>query len=564
MLQNLHVKNLALIDEAEVEFMPGLNILSGETGAGKSIIIGSMNLALGERVQKEMIRENAPYGLVELVFSIENEHQRKALEALEIYPEDDCVILSRKITNGRSVSRINAESVPVSKVREVASLLIDIHGQHEHQSLMVKKHHIEILDNYAKGKLQAEKEKLKKVFEQYKKLKTELENANLDSEERARELSFLEYEVKEIEEASLKIGEDEQLEQDYRKLMNGQKIMSALSGAYAKTADGYETAAEQISHALRELSSAAAYDEQVAGFENQLMEIDNLLNDFNRELSSYISDAQFDEAAFAEVEKRLDTVNHLKAKYGRTIEVILASCKEKKERIEKLADYDTYLEDLKKKFEKSKGEVEKQSKIVSDIRKKEAKVLTEAIRKELMELNFLDVAFSMKFEKMNHYTDNGYDDAEFLISTNPGEPQKSLEKIASGGEISRIMLAIKTVLADTDAIGTLIFDEIDTGISGRTAQMVSEKMNSLGQSHQIICITHLPQIAAMADSHYLIEKSVSNQTTISTIRMLNQKESIAELARMLGGVKITDTVLNSAKEMKELAAHTKKTSGEEN
>lgn len=563
MLQNLHVKNLALIDEAEVEFMPGLNIMSGETGAGKSIIIGSMNLALGEKVSKEMIRENAPFGLVELVFSIENEGQRKALEALEIYPEDDCVILSRKITNGRSVSRINSESVPVSKVREVAGLLIDIHGQHEHQSLLVKKHHIDILDNYAKGKLQVEKDKLKKAYEQYKKVKTELENASLDSEERARELSFLEYEVSEIEEAALSIGEDEQLEQDYRRLMNGQKIMAALNTAYAKTGDGYETAAEQISYALRELASASSYDEQVAEFENQLTEIENLLNDFNREIAAYISDTSFDEETFAEVEKRLDMVNHLKAKYGKTIEEVLASCRKKKERIEQLADYDTYLEGLKKNFADSEAEVEKYAKKVSAIRQKEAKILTEAIRQELMDLNFLDVSFSMKFEKLDHYTANGYDDAEFLISTNPGEPQKSLEKIASGGELSRIMLAIKSVLADTDAIGTLIFDEIDTGISGRTAQMVSEKMNVLGQSHQIICITHLPQIAAMADSHYLIEKSVNNQTTISTIRMLSQEESVTELARMLGGVKITDTVLDSAREMKELATNAKKSSGEE-
>ncbi len=555
MLQNLHVKNLALIDEAEVEFAPGLNIMTGETGAGKSIIIGSVSLALGGRVPKEMIRENAPFGLVELTFFIEDEQLKQALQKMDIYPEDDCLILSRKITNGRSISKINGESVPVSKVKEVAGLLIDIHGQHEHQSLMVKKNHLNILDGYAKNNLANEKVKLKKSFDIYKKLKAELEEAAMDSSEREREIAFLSFELKEIEEASLSPGEDETLEQDYRRLLNGQKIMEALTGAY-------ETATNQISHALKSLASISEYDEPIAGFFDQLTEIDNLLNDFNREVADYRSDTAFDEETFAEVENRLNVVNRFKSKYGNTIQEILNSAAEKRARLEKLSDYDAYLERLKSEFEKIKKEVERQSERVSKIRQKAALELTEAIRKELLDLNFPDISFSMKFEKMDSFTANGYDNAEFLISTNPGEPLKSLEKIASGGELSRIMLAIKTVLADVDAVGTLIFDEIDTGISGRTAQMVSEKMNALGRSHQIICITHLPQIAAMADSHYLIEKSVANQTTISTIRLLEQEESAGELARMLGGVKITDTVMKSAIEMKELAANTKKSLGE--
>lgn len=562
MLLNLHVKNLALIDEAEVEFTPGLNIMTGETGAGKSIIIGSINLALGGKLPKEMIRENAPFGLVELTFRIEDKRLKQRLLEMDISIEEDELILSRKIVNGRSVSKINGETVPVSKVKEAAQLLIDIHGQHEHQSLLVKKNHLNILDAYAKNRLQKEKEALKSVYEQYQKVKTELKEASLDTAERQRELSFLEYEIKELEEAQLIPGEDEQLEADYRRLLNGQKIMEAVSKAYEKTSEGFDSATEQISHALRELASVSEYDEPLAGFENQLMEIDNLLNDFNREMAEYKSDTVFDEETFAEVEKRLDLVNHLKAKYGNTIEEILNSLEEKKARAEKLSDYDTYLEQLKQEFSQKEKEVESYSGKLSEIRKAAAAKLTDAIKKELKDLNFPNVSFSMHFQKTDSYTANGYDDAEFLISANPGEPEKSLEKIASGGELSRIMLAIKTVLADTDAVGTLIFDEIDTGISGRTAQMVSEKMNVLGNSHQIMCITHLPQIAAMADSHYLIEKSVANETTISTIRPLDWEESVKELARMLGGVKITDTVLDNAKEMKELAANTKKSSGE--
>lgn len=563
MLQNLHVKNLALIDEEEVEFTPGLNIMTGETGAGKSIIIGSVNLALGGKLPKEMLRENASYALIELTFFVEDEQIVQTLKEMDIEMEDSYLVLSRKIINGRSVFKINAETVPAFKVKEVAQLLIDIHGQHEHQSLLLKKNHLNILDSYAKNNLQKEKETLKSLYETYKTRKQELEKASLDISEREREISFLEYEVKEIEEAKLIPGEDEQLEADYKRLANSQKIIGALTGAYHKTAEGFDSATEQMSHALKELSAVSEYDEQLGEFENQLMEIDNLLNDFNREIAEYISDTTFEEETFAEVEKRLDLINHLKSKYGRTIKEILDSCMIKKERLAKLCDYDRYLADLKSQFMKSKDALEEECEIVSTIRKEAAIKLTSAVKKELMDLNFLDVSFSMKFDKMEHFTANGYDEAEFMISTNPGEPEKSLEKIASGGELSRIMLAIKTVLADTDAIGALIFDEIDTGISGRTAQMVSEKMNALGRNHQIICITHLPQIAAMADSHYLIEKSVSNQTTISTIRPLNQKESVKELARMLGGVKITDTVLESAREMKELAGNTKKSLGEE-
>ena len=562
MLQNLHVKNLALIDEAEVEFTPGLNIMTGETGAGKSIIIGSINLALGGKLPKEMIRENAPYGLVELTFKVENEQLKQALGAMDIFPEDDSLILSRKIVNGRSVLRINAETVPISKVKEVASLFIDIHGQHEHQSLLVKKNHLNILDSYAKNRILKTKEKLKSSYESYKKAKDKLESASLNASEREREISFLEYEVNEIEEAHLICGEDEQLELEYRRLLHGQKILEAVSLAYEKTSEGFDSATNQISYALKQISSVSEYDEPLTGFENQLIEIDSLLNDFNRELADYISDTSFDEETFAEVEHRLDEVNRLKAKYGKTIEEILTSLEEKKARLTELMDYDSYLSNLQKTFAKSEKEVKTYADKASKIRKEAALELTEAIKKELVDLNFLEVSFSMNFNKLNHYTANGYDDAEFLISTNLGEPEKSLEKVASGGELSRIMLAIKTVLADIDAVDTLIFDEIDTGISGRTAQMVSEKMNLLGRSHQVICITHLPQIAAMADSHYLIEKSVSNQTTISTIRALEEKECVGELARMIGGVKITDTVMKSAGEMKELAANTKKTLGE--
>lgn len=551
MLQNLHVKNLALIDETEVEFGPGLNILSGETGAGKSIIIGSINLALGEKVQKEMLRDNGESALVELIFFVEDADTIEAIRALDIEMEDDTVILSRKITGGRAIGRINGEAVSASKMKAVASLLIDIHGQHEHQSLLSKKKHLEILDTFAKETLGDKKEKLAQCYQEYRKLKDELEHANLDGEERAREVSFLEYEVKEIEDAQLTVGEDEELEAVFRKYSNGKKIMDAVGVANAATSEDDESASERIGRALRELSSVSGYDERVKEMEEQLTEIDNLLSDFNHELASYLSDEEFDEETFYETEKRLDLINHLKSKYGNTIADILKYCEEKAERIVVLNDYDAYLAGLQKNVSEKEKQLEQLSKKVSDIRKKESKKLTESIKNALLDLNFLDVQFTMEFAETD-YTANGIDDAQFLISTNPGEPVKPLGKVASGGELSRIMLAIKTVMA-SDKIGTLIFDEIDSGISGRTAQMVSEKMNVLGRSHQIICITHLPQIAAMADSHFLIEKSVENQATVSKIHKLTDEESVEELARMLGGVEITDTVLENAREMKQMA-----------
>lgn len=552
MLQNLHVKNLALINETEVEFKEGLNILSGETGAGKSIIIGSINLALGEKVQKEMLRDNADTALVELVFYVENPATLEAVRALGIEVEDETIILSRKITAGRAIARINGEAVSASKMKEAAALLIDIHGQHEHQSLLSKRKHLEILDLFAKDLLREQKQKLSVCYREYRKLLDELEQSDSDTEERTRELSFLEYEVKEIEDANLTLGEDVELEEQFRKYSNGKKILDSIHVVQAATAEEDESASERISRAVRELAGVSGYDKRVEELENQLTEIDNLLGDFNREVASYLSEEEFDNETYFEIEKRLDFINHLKSKYGNSIEQILESYNSKCERIAVLKDYDEYLNQLLSKINHKKQELTQLSDEVSAIRQKESVVLTNAIRQALMDLNFLDVRFTMEFRKID-FTENGTDEVEFMISTNPGEPLKPLGKVASGGELSRIMLAIKTVLAENDHIETLIFDEIDSGISGRTAQMVSEKMNELGRSHQIICITHLPQIAAMADTHFLIEKSVENDTTVSHIHELSDEESIQELARMLGGVEITDKVVENAREMKKMA-----------
>ena len=359
--------------------------------------------------------------------------------------------------------------------------------------------------------------------------------------------------MKEIEDANLVVGEDEQLEQDYKKFSNGRKIMEGVNNAYKATGGDMGSASEIIGAAVRELSAVASYDEKVAELEGQLIEIDSLLSDFNHEIASYISGNEFDEEHFYNTQKRLDEINHLKSKYGNSIEEILEALEEKSKRIEVLNDYDEYIKKLETNLKSKEEELSAVSNKVSEIRQEEAKELTKQIIQALNDLNFLDVNFEMEFSRLSSYTANGIDDAQFMISTNPGEPIRPLERIASGGELSRIMLAIKTIMAENDSIDTLIFDEIDTGISGRTAQMVSEKMNSLGRSHQIICITHLPQIASMADTHFLIEKSVENESTITIIHKLSDDESVTELARMLGGVEITDTVISNAREMKQMA-----------
>lgn len=556
MLQNLHVKNLALIDEIEVEFEDGLNILTGETGAGKSIILGSVNLALGGRYSKDILRQGADYGLVELSFLVENEQQVRKLKELDIYPEEGVVLLSRRLMAGRSVSRINGETVRSGLLKEAAQILIDIHGQHEHQSLLYKKNHLGIVDAFARETVAEAKKKVRDAYKEYKACEKELKGTSSDEAQRAKELSFLRFEAGEIRDADLKPGEDEDLEALYRRMANSKEIAECVNEAYIYTSEGNENASENLSRAIHAISDIAKYDDTASGLYDQLVEIDSLLNDFNRELAAYGSECEFSEEEFRETESRLNEVNHLKTKYGDTIEEILQYCARQEKRIRILEDYDQYIEELQKKANASEEKLKKHVKSLSALRKKQAKVFKEAVEEGLRDLNFENVQFGIQFAQTKDYTSEGTDELEFMISLNPGQPLKPLANVASGGELSRIMLAIKAVMAKRDEIETLIFDEIDVGISGRTAQKVSEKMAVIGKGHQVICITHLAQIAAMADHHFMIEKATRQGDTRTEIRKLNEQESVTELARILGGAKITDTVLKNAVEMKELARQT--------
>lgn len=552
MLENLHVKNLALIEEEDITFLDGLHILSGETGAGKSIILGALGLALGGKVSKDMLRDPGKEALVEAVFRITRDSQRKQLAELDIEPYDDEVILSRKITESRSVAKINGEMVPAIKMKEVGDIFLDIHGQNDHQSLLHKKKHLEMLDEYAKNEVGPLKERMQTAYKTYAAKQQEWKEANQLDGDREREISFLEYEIKEITEANLEIGEDARFENQYRRLSNSKRIMEALSEAYQQTS-GSDGASEQVGRAVQRLHQILSYDEALEPMFESLNDIDSLLSDFNRDLSQYMAEAEFDEEMFAQIDGRLNEINRLKDKYGATIEDILATKQEKEDRLEKLMHHEAYLAKLTQALNDAKKEAEDAAFALSGMRKRYAKELSGKVEEALMDLNFLDVHFSMEFLQTDHIGADGYDDAQFMIRTNPGEPIRPLKDVASGGEMSRIMLAIKTVLAEHDDIDTLIFDEIDAGISGRTAQAVSEKLHLVAKEHQVICITHLPQIAAMADHHYLIQKDVVGNETISSIEALSYHDSIKELARMLGGTTITQTVLDNAKEMKDLA-----------
>lgn len=556
MLENLHVKNLALIEEEDITFLDGLHILSGETGAGKSIILGALGLALGGKVSKEMLRDGDKEALVEAVFRVTRESQRKQLAALDVEPYDDQIILSRKITESRSVAKINGEMVPAVKMKQVGDIFLDIHGQNDHQSLLHKKKHLEMLDEYAKSEVQPLKERMHTAYKKYAQKQQEWQDADRMDGDREREISFLEYEIHEIADANLQVGEDERFESQYRRLSNSKRIMEALGEAQQMSA-GADGASDQIGRAIQRLHQVVVYDEALSPMLDSLSDIDSLLSDFNRDLSQYMSEAEFDEELFAQIDGRLNEINRLKDKYGSTIEQIIAAKEEKEERLQKLQHYEAYLAKLSEECKQAKKEAEDAAFALSSMRQHYAKELSKKVEDALLDLNFLDVYFSMEFLQAEKIGMDGYDDAQFMIRTNPGEPIRPLKDIASGGEMSRIMLAIKTVLAEHDDIDTLIFDEIDAGISGRTAQAVSEKLHLVAKEHQVICITHLPQIAAMADHHYLIQKDVIGNETISSIEALSYHDSIKELARMLGGTTITQTVLDNAKEMKELAQQKK-------
>lgn len=558
MLLNLHVKNLALIEEVDVDFEKGLIVLTGETGAGKSLILGSVNIALGNKASKDMIRKGTDYSLVELTFSV-SENCAKQLKKYDIYMEEDNIVtVTRKISEGRSISKINGETVNIKTLKNVMSLLIDIHGQHDHQSLLYTKNHLDILDKFAKDSILELKEQIKEEYSKYTKLIKKLEEFNIDEGQKAREIEFAEYEVNEIESANLKPEEDVQVEEEFKKLSNSKEIVSALSEIY--NALSYETAGglgDIINKAVMDINSIKGMDEKISQFQTELYDIDNLCRELTSQIYDYNSGMDFNPEYVKEVEERLDVINHLKLKYGNSIEEILRYKEEKEEYLEKLNNMTDEMESVKNQISELEVTLNNLCTKLSEQRKKAAKELEVLVKQALVDLNFIAVEFEIQITRKESIGENGFDNVEFMISTNPGESVKPLVKVASGGELSRIMLAIKSILATEDDIDTLIFDEIDTGISGQTAMKVAEKMAKISRNHQVICISHLSQIAAMADSHYLIKKTADENSTTTSIKKLTRQQSIEELVRINGGSGITEAGLIHATEMKDMADRTK-------
>ena len=555
MLLSLHVKNLALIEEEEVTFTDGLNILTGETGAGKSIIIGSINLALGGKADKAIIRTGAEYALIELVFTADNEKQLKKLEELDLpAPDDGTILVKRKILPGRSVCSVCGESVTLRQLREIAELMIDVYGQRENQKLLRREAQLQTVDDYAGEKASALKEKVAGSYRKWKSLMEEWDRDDLDDTARKREADLLAYECREIEEAAIREGEDEELEARYRLMENFRRISEAAGQAGMWTSGSEQSAEEAVDRASRELSSVSGIDPELDKLADGLAEVESLLSDFNRSLSDYLRNLTFDPSEFQEIQERLNLINHLKDKYGRRIADIDRALAERTERLQFLEDYENGRKRLSKEIEEEYGRLLEHCAELSAVRREAADRFGAKLKEALLDLNFPQVEFESRMSSgEENLSSGGYDKLVFYISMNPGESMRPLDQIASGGELSRIMLGLKTVFAGKDEIYAFVFDEIDTGISGKTAWKVAEKMGKLAADHQILCITHLPQIASMQDSHYLIAKESADGRTMTHIRMLTEEESDREVARLLGADRITDAALENAREMKRMA-----------
>ena len=555
MLLGLHVKNLALIEEEEISFEDGLNILTGETGAGKSILLGSVNLALGAKADKSLIRTGSDFALVELLFRIDNERQKEKLKAMDIEPDEDgTVLIKRKIYPGRTQCSVCGETVTTHELRELSELWIDVYGQRENQRLLRREAQLQVLDEYAGEKAAELLPEVRALYRDFRGKEETAAQEDLDPAARARETDLLTYEVNEIESAQLRRKEDEELESRYRTLSSFRRIDEALQNAEGLLQEGEESAAEQVGRAVRALSRIQGIDSELDEVIAQTCEVDALLSDAIRAISDYHAGLSFDPQEFAALEERLDLINHLKDKYGGSLESIEAALEQKRKRLEELSDYEALRKRQLLEAQQAKDALLAACRRLTELRTKAAKEFQEKMKRELLELNFNQVDFRAEIKsREEQVSGNGCDSVVFYISMNPGEPVRPLDAIASGGELSRIMLALKTVFAGKDDIHTLIFDEIDSGISGQTAWKVAQKLGRLSADHQILCITHLPQIASMEEKHFLIEKTAENGRTTTHIRALDEEESCRELARMMGGERLTETTLQSAREMKEMA-----------
>ncbi|MBM7614015.1 DNA repair protein RecN [Alkaliphilus hydrothermalis] len=559
MLLELEVKNFALIDELYLQFEKGLNILTGETGAGKSIIIDAVNMAIGERADREFVRSGTNKCTVQALFGTEGTVGLESV--LEEYGiennQEQTLVVTREIyANGRSVCRVNGTIVTQGILKNITQKLIDIHGQHQHQSLLNPQAHVDLLDAYGG---QAVSQLLGDISEGYKTLlalRGQLNSICSNEIERERKIDLLKFQIQEVRAAELKSGEEEELNQRKDFLANGEKIFKTVAEAYGTLYEGDEFSPllDQLSKTVTQLHQISSFDHQLTYFYQSLEDIQYKIQDITRDMRDYRDQIDFDPESLNEVEKRLDIINNLKRKYGKSVEEVLGYYHKIEKELELYENSEAEILRLKKSIEKKQLEIEEKALILSGIRKTIATNFQQELTKILENLNMgkvsFDVSFSYTYDSNQQYklSEKGIDTVEFMISTNLGEPLKPLAKIASGGEMSRIMLALKTILANVDHIPTLIFDEIDTGISGRTAQVVGQNLYDLSRNYQIICITHLPQIASLADRHFFIEKKESGGTTKTEVNPMNIEERIREVGRLLGG-ELTEITLTHAKEL---------------
>ena len=547
MLTNLHVKNLALIKDIEISLDRNLNILSGETGAGKSILLGSVNLALGCRADADLIRTGEEEAFVELVFSVDNVSVLRALEKLDVYPENGLLIITRRIRDKSSVCKINGETVTQKLLRDVSEMLIDIHGQHEHQSLLHEENHIKVLDAFGKEELKSAKEVYLAAYQSFKKKKEEIRAFDMDPDELRQKIDFLSYEINEIEQAKIVKGEEERLTAEFTRLQHGKQIADGLSEIESLLSDDTE---DRILRAVRASSKIEAFDSGLNGLTVALTDLQAVLQDTINDTKNRLIDAEPDEERLQALDERLDLLDRLKRKYGGSEAEILKTYAKLSDELEALETFEENRESVMEALKDEQRKLVEAAKALHETRLQIALRFDTIMVESLQNLNFNDVRFETEVQETNRFTSEGADEVRFMISTNIGEPVKPLSKVASGGELSRIMLAIKTLIARTDDIDTLIFDEIDSGISGKTAGAVALKMGEIAKNHQVICISHLPQIVAMADHHYKIAKTVRDNETVTEIRELDPDGSLQELARLFGAGEVTENSLMSAAELR--------------
>ncbi|SHH08645.1 DNA repair protein RecN [Tepidibacter thalassicus] len=557
MILELYIKNFALVDEVRLNFENGLNILTGETGSGKSIIIDALNLCLGGRNDKSFIRKGVKKGLIEATFSISN---KKLVDELLEYgidvSVDENIIISREIyADGKSISRINGRNVRLSFLKKIGSFLIDVHSQHENQVLFNKEKHIEFLDLYGEEKLKVLKKEYSIVYKKYIEIKNKLNllTENKDDIQIAREIDLLKFQINEIEDANLRLGEYEELLKQREVYRNSEKIYTNLNKSYFNLYESNVNAFDLISKALKYLGDLSDFDEKLENYYLNLEDIMYRIQDLSKDIRDYKENIDFDIKSLDDIEIRIDTINNLRRKYGNTIEEILEYKEKIVSRLNEILSRDEKIVQLKESLKKIKEDLNEKSKEITLKRKKIAKELEDKICNELDSLNMKNVSFKVYFGEREDFTQNGKDVIEFMISFNIGEDLKPIYKIASGGEMSRFMLALKTILSGIDKVETLVFDEIDTGISGIAAQVVGDKLKVISNKKQIICITHLPQIAVNSDVHFNIEKIVQKDRTYTRIEKLSEEDKVKEIARLIAGLNITQKTMEHAREILQIA-----------